>query len=401
MILGVFVGGFMKNSVLNYLLKNDPNKVLSKSGIKIRKIINPIFRQIMMIFTSGKLKVVRKGSVPANQKVIYAGTHGFHDDIIYTMKTINKHTYLLYGSLMDFYNSFHGLGLWVNGVILVDRKNKESRRAAVNKMTQALNLGANIVMFPEGTWNKNESIPVQKLYPGIYEVAEKTGALVVPIATVLDGNICYALEGDAYDITGISYEMSKEIIEKQIRNINKAKDLLIYSNDAQMWLKEKLGMLLQKISNILIDCHTKEDVEKLINYISEELTIILNRLYLLNKKVPRDSLDYSILYRASELLKIVINQKKIAAVDYLRDKMISLKWQAYKRFDGNFESNYWMDYVDELIRSTNGLYDHEIEDVAEYKHPDEISEKEVFEVLDNVQLTKENAKILSLTRNKK
>ena len=42
------------------------------------------------------------------------------------------------------------------------------------------------------------------LYPGIYEVAEKSGAWVVPIATVLDGNVCYSLEGDTYDITDIN-----------------------------------------------------------------------------------------------------------------------------------------------------------------------------------------------------
>lgn len=391
----------MKNSILNYLLDNNPNKTISKFGIKIRKIINPLFRQVMMLFTNGKLKIVRKGIVPKNQKIIFAGTHGFHDDIIFTMKTANKHSYLLYGSLMDFYNSFHGLGLWVNGVILVDRKEKESRKSCINKMVKVLNYNTNIVMFPEGTWNKNESLSVQKLYPGIYDVAEKTGALVVPIATVLDGNICYALEGDAYDITDINYEMAKEILQKQIKKISKAKDLFVYNNVLENELKYELESLLENISNKINQCSDRDSLLDLINLISNELKLILQKLNSLKKIMDRDSINYSILNRVSKLLKTSIDQKKLTAVDYLRDKMASLKWQVYKKHDGNFEENYWKKYIEELIKSTKGLYDYEIEDVAEYKDPDEISENQVFEVLDKVQITKDNAKILSLTRNKK
>lgn len=390
----------MKNSILNYLLDNNPNKTISKKGIKIRKIINPLFRQVMILFTKGKLKIVRKGIVPKNQKIIYAGTHGFHDDIIFTMKTANRHGYLLYGSLMDFYNSFHGLGLWVNGVILVDRKQKESRKSCINKMVQVLNYDTNIVMFPEGTWNKNESLPVQKLYPGIYDVAEKAGALVVPIATVLDGNVCYALEGDAYDITDINYDMAKEILQKQIKKINKSIDLFVYNNVLENELKYELELLLENISNKINQCNDKDNVLDLINFISNELKLIFQKLNLLKETIHKDSISYSILNRVSKLLKTSIDQKKLTAVDYLRDKMASLKWQVYKKPDGNFEKKYWEKYIEELIKSTKGLYDYEIEDVAEYKDPDETSENQVFEILDKVQITKDNAKILALTRNK-
>ena len=391
----------MKNNMLNYLLDNNPNKTISKKGIKIRKIINPLFRQVMMLFTKGKLKIVRKGIVPKNQKIIYAGTHGFHDDIIFTMKVANRHCYLLYGSLMDFYNSFHGLGLWVNGVILVDRKQRESRKSCINKMVQVLNCDTNIVMFPEGTWNKNESLPVQKLYPGIYDVAEKTGALVVPIATVLDENICYALEGDAYDITDINYEMANEILQKQIKKINKSKDLFIYNNALENELKYELEFLLENISNKINECSDRDTLLDLINFISNELKIILQKTNTLKETTDKDSISYSILNRVSKLLKTSIDQKKLTAVDCLRDKMVSLKWQVYKKHDGNFEKNYWEKYVDELIKSTKGLYDYEIEDVAEYKDPDEITENQVFDVLDKIQITKDNAKVLALTRNKK
>lgn len=391
---------FMNNRLLNYLLNDNPNKVLSKNGIRIRKFINPLFRKVMMLSTTGKLKIVKKGIVPPNKKIIYAGTHGFHDDIIFSMKTINKHVYLLYGSLMDFYKSFHGLGLWINGVILVDRKIKKSRQSSIDKMVKTLKMGTDILMFPEGTWNKNESVPVQKLYPGIYDVAEKTGAWVVPMATVLDGNICYSLEGDAYDITDMNGKMLKEIINRQIKKIIKSKDLLIYSSNGEKEIVNLLGNLINVLLKENLDNKCEKELVDIVDYISKELKNILLVISEISCNIEQDNIYKSILDRVFKILKIASNQKKLYAVEILRDKMCTLKWSVYRKSENNFESDYWKKHIDKLIATTKGLYDHEIEDIAEYKDSDEISDYEVFKVLDNIKMTKENAKVLKLTRNK-
>lgn len=419
-------GEVMDNKALEYLLKNNPDDVLSKNGIKIRKIISPLFRKLMMLFTKGNLEIVRKGIVPKDKSIIYAGTHGFHDDIIFSMKTADRHAYLLYGSLLDFFKSFHGFGLWVNGVIIVDRKDKQSRKSSVEKMKKVIELGTNIIMFPEGTWNKNESIPVQKLYPGIYDVAKETGALVVPIATVMYGNDCYSIQGDAYDITNIDDIMSLEILKLQLNKIIKVRDLLIYSNNNENYIKNLLEKLLVILSNNEVDCKIIDEIKSYYpSYFNLFMNIIeINNIESLNNKsrielidnislilssiilevdrimdecqVDKDSINGSILLRSKNLLKTASQQKKLTAVSYLRDKMCTLKWDLYKNGDRNeFYPDYWKDYVEELIKTTNGLYDHDIEDIAEYKDPDEISKEDVFSILNNVQITKENAKVLA------
>lgn len=213
----------MSNKLLQYLLSNNPDDVLSKKGIKVRRFFNPLFRKVMMLSTSGKLIVKQKADIPDDKRIIYACTHGFRDDIIFSMKTIDKHVYLLYGSLLDFYESSHGYGLWANGVIIVDRKDKDSRKASINKMKRAIELGADIIMFPEGTWNKNQNMAVQKLYPGIYDVAKDTNALIAPVATVLNGDKCYSMMGDAFDITDLSIESYLEILKLQIKKNKKSK----------------------------------------------------------------------------------------------------------------------------------------------------------------------------------
>lgn len=190
----------MYNAFLNYLLDNNPEKVLSKTGIRVRKLINPIIRFIGPFTTKYKLKVVKRAKLSKDKPLIFAPTHGFKDDVIFTVVTIPYHAYILFGSLPQFYHTFDGITAWLNGVVMIDRTDKESRKASKVKMEYAIEKGANLLIFPEGVWNKTENLLVQKLFPGIYDVAASTGAWVVPVATVLEGKYVYASMDEAFDI---------------------------------------------------------------------------------------------------------------------------------------------------------------------------------------------------------
>ena len=191
----------MYNKKLEYLLENDPSKVLSKRGIRNRKWFHPIFCNVIAtLSTKNKLIIERKADLPTDRSIIFACTHGFRDDVAFSLKAAGSFAYLLYASIPDFYESIDGYALWTNGVIMLDRKDKASRRAAKEKMKYALSLGANILMYPEGVWNKTENLIVQKLYPGIYDVAKESGALVVPLATIQVDNRVYAIVEESFDI---------------------------------------------------------------------------------------------------------------------------------------------------------------------------------------------------------
>ncbi|MFR2095178.1 lysophospholipid acyltransferase family protein [Eubacterium sp.] len=192
----------MKNEFLKYLLKNEPTSVISKRGIAVRKSISPLIRNVIAPLSSkNKYIIDRNKNLPNDRPLIFAATHGLKDDIACGISATGTHAYLLFGSLPDFFGTIDGPSLWLNGVILVDRKNKQSRRAAKPKMNYALSLGTNILMFPEGTLNKTENLIVQKLFPGVYDVAKQSGALVVPVAIIQEDNKVYAKVCDAFDIT--------------------------------------------------------------------------------------------------------------------------------------------------------------------------------------------------------
>ncbi len=389
----------MYNKCFEYLLSSDPDDVISKSGILVRKAINPIYRKVIPFSTKNELIIERKEDVPKNKKIIYSATHGFRDDIVLTLKTIDAPVYLLYGSLLDFYYSIDGLALWLNGTIIVDRKDKKSRAAAILKMKRALELGSNLLIYPEGVWNKEQSLIVQKLYTGIYDVAEKEEVLVVPIATIQEGNKCYSIQGSAYDITNFTKDDCDDIKRLMHKNLIKCIDLIVYNTKRGDTLKQKLNYVLEKLKTV----NGEQDISSIIKML-DTISILENEIVKTLRK--DDGIELSI----RNLLVQARDAKKIIAVQNLRDKMATLKWELYEGhrrttresfsdFDPIF--TYWDNYLEELIKTANGLYDYEIEDTAEYKDKNEISDIEVFRVLDNVEVTKQNALVLSKTRNKR
>lgn len=64
---------------------------------------------------------------------------------------------------------------------MMNRKVEASRRASIPKAVKAMQLGADLVVFPEGVWNKSPNKLILDLWPGIYRIACEIGAKVVPI----------------------------------------------------------------------------------------------------------------------------------------------------------------------------------------------------------------------------
>lgn len=288
------------NKKLEYLLSYDPEEVISKKGLRNRKIINPIYRNLVSLTTKNKFKIDKESKLPKGRPIIFASTHGFRDDVALAIKTAGKYSYVLYGSLPDFYYSIDGIALWVNGVIMVDRKDKKSTKAALKKMEHAIDLGSNITIFPEGVWNKSKNKIILKLYPGIYKLAKSKNAIIVPIASIQSGNVCYSKRMKPIDIV----KLDEEEALKELR------DTLC---------RGKLELMLE------------------------------------HAKISREEI-------------------------------------------GN-EKEYWDAFLEELIKTSNGLYDYEIEDSAEYVDKDIIDEKEVFDPIENIKVNYSNAFVYAKTSN--
>lgn len=183
-------------SRLSYLLSSDPNDALSQNGVMCRKKLNPLLKRVGNHFLStpqvfenrnylADPSVFKVDPDPGielpDTPVIWCANHAFKDDTLATMLAAKRHTYILFGSLPQFYNTFDGITAWINGVIMTNRKVAVSRQASVPKSIAAMRHGADLMVFPEGVWNKSPNALILDLWPGIYRIACETGAMVVPV----------------------------------------------------------------------------------------------------------------------------------------------------------------------------------------------------------------------------
>lgn len=245
----------MYNKVLEYLLDYDAEKTISKSGVWLRKIISPVLRLAVPLTLKTKLKVVRKESLP-EVPVIFASTHAFKEDIEDAVILADRQAFILIGSLSQIFRTIEGFTAWAAGLILVNRSDKESRKAAKRKMLRALTLGSSVIIFPEGTWNKSPNQMMSGLFPGVYDIAKESGALVVPIATMREGKYVYGIREAAFDITKYDRKKGMEILCDKLSTIRwelmeampiaKRADLPI-GTDAERYWKNYIDSLMAEV----------------------------------------------------------------------------------------------------------------------------------------------------------
>lgn len=99
----------MYNWYLKYLKKNEPEKVLAKTGVTLRKWINPMIRILAPLSCKYKLEFVKKTKLPKGRPLIFAPTHGFKDDVVFSVASIPMNAYILFGSLPQFFHTFDGI----------------------------------------------------------------------------------------------------------------------------------------------------------------------------------------------------------------------------------------------------------------------------------------------------
>lgn len=185
------------NWFLKYLTSNDPTRTVTKAGLRFRKTIYPLVRRLSGPLTDVGGILVKTEPMPEGPK-IFAVTHTYsREDIAWAISLAGEQSYLLTNAWREILYTSDGLALWVSGIILVDRYDKANRKASIEKAKRVLELGGNVMIFPEAVWNMSENQLVRKLYPGVYRIAALSGAPVIPISTMMYGDKFYVSRGKA------------------------------------------------------------------------------------------------------------------------------------------------------------------------------------------------------------
>ena len=209
----------MYNKFLEHLLSNDPDEVVSRKGVKKRKFRYALLRPLLILLNPYRQHIVKEGDIPKGVPKIFVATHGFKDDLLNSIIAIKEQSYFLFGNIEMLLKSIDGVLSHIFGACVVDRLDPKSRAAAVPKMERIMGFGTNILIFPEAAWNLTDAELVMKLFGGFYELAKRTGALVVPLALHVEVKNCYILKGDAFDVSGHSSAEARMITRDKLATL--------------------------------------------------------------------------------------------------------------------------------------------------------------------------------------
>ena len=203
---------------VNFLLENNVDRTISKGGIKIRKLFAGLLRMLYLTQTEYELIIDKREKLGrTKQGRIFVLNHRQADDIVLGANAVGKSAYIVFGNPYLALETTNGLGLWAYGMILMNRDDGSSRKAAYEKMKYVIEHGGNIIIYPEGYWNladngqaderhladghNSECWLVQDINVGSLRLAKETGCEIVPTILHYDEvgkKRCYAYRGKSF-----------------------------------------------------------------------------------------------------------------------------------------------------------------------------------------------------------
>lgn len=163
-------------------------------AIFLHKALYTLLKRIFGTLRKHKFIFMNKPpDIPTN--AIYAVNHSCKYDVPYACEAINRPAYVLVGrqrlKLID------RIFFMINGTVWVDRKDRASRKKSMSKMLYLLGHDANVLLYPEGTWNLTPSTPVLPLYWGVTDLARQSDKPVIPVVLEYYEGECIVAFGKA------------------------------------------------------------------------------------------------------------------------------------------------------------------------------------------------------------
>ena len=326
----------MENPLLKGYISNDVEKTITQRGAKFRRKINPFFVKILSAINPYKLKVERKSNVPKEKAVIYAANHSFRDDVLNSLLTINGLAYIFTGIIDQFLQTFDGVKMFFAGIIMVDRKDEVSKKVSKQKMLKTLEMGVDILIFPEATWCLSPNKLVENFHIGSYDVIKDADSVYVPIITHTEGKNCYAIREEPFDITKLSDNQIFEMLKIIKSNAYKVIDLnLVDSNTKEARISNQpLSIMLVHKMNKILELMSRHPMnEELVELAILEANNCVNVFKELYHADSIDEIGRSTLERSLFLVKQINYIKKYVVINgTLRDKIASAKYELIEKY---------------------------------------------------------------------
>lgn len=179
-----FVFDYMINKY-SYLLKNDIRDILPDDYFEKGKLTHELIMKFGKYFLSNPQKIEFESLDKVNEPAIYITNHGFKDDILASLLAAKERAFIVFGSLPQFYGTLDGVLSASNGVVMVNRKMDNSRKTSIDKAKYVLKNNMNLLICPEGVWNKTPNELMLNFWSGFYRIAKKEDGTFYPIIPII------------------------------------------------------------------------------------------------------------------------------------------------------------------------------------------------------------------------
>lgn len=159
---------------------------------KIFRIIVKIWMSTWLFMIGCRLKIKGKENFKKGQNYIITCNHNSFMDVVATTPFIPGPNKTIAKKELAKIPVF-GL-IYKRGSILVDRKNKDSRKDSFSKMKHVLQLGMHMCIYPEGTRNATDQL-LTEFKDGAFKLAVDTGHSIIPAVLFNTKNIMPAKKG--------------------------------------------------------------------------------------------------------------------------------------------------------------------------------------------------------------
>ena len=168
---------------------------------KLAAVCRDAFHPVLMALSRSVLKfrILRDNdyrSLP-DRPILFAPNHYCGLDITVVCNAIHGRAVIVAGKQGLF--PVDEFFLKANGVIFVDRLDKADTAACKRAVAAQLRNGKNVILFPEGTSNVSDALPMYPMKWGIVDIAQQTGAQIIPVILHYDKKRleCHVRFGDA------------------------------------------------------------------------------------------------------------------------------------------------------------------------------------------------------------
>lgn len=144
---------------------------------QIFRKISKAWMQLFFFLTGCSLKIKGKKNFKPGEKYIVVCNHNSLMDVPVTTPFIPGANKTIAKAEMAKIPLF-GL-IYKRGSILVDRKDRDSRRSSFSKMKAVLNMGIHMCIYPEGTRNRTD-LPLKEFHDGAFRLSIETGVPILP-----------------------------------------------------------------------------------------------------------------------------------------------------------------------------------------------------------------------------